>query len=246
MGYRTLAKNLLRFHELGALPQSLQLERLDDGQGIEKTLITHNAKWHKFCRMQFNNILLKRAEKRHGGASMNPGVPQKRTRSHTSTSGASEDVCFFCGQGDDNDELHDASTFELDRRVRRCATLIEDTELLGKLSGGDMTALEGKYHAKCLVALYNKARAPKKSKETESDEEKMLSGLVFAELVMFIEETRSEENVAPVFRLADLVHFYEHRMEQFGVKMKQRAHSTCLKQRILGSVPSHASSKQRP
>ena len=63
-GYKSLAANLERFHELGQLPKNVTLQRLDDGQGLESTMIAHKAKWHKQCTFQFNNTMLKSAEKR--------------------------------------------------------------------------------------------------------------------------------------------------------------------------------------
>ena len=35
-GYKSLAENLIRFHELGELPRTLQLARLDDGHGVKR------------------------------------------------------------------------------------------------------------------------------------------------------------------------------------------------------------------
>ena len=55
-------------------------------------------------------------------------------------------------------DLH-VSTYDTDVKVRRCATVLEDTALLAKLASGDMIALEAKYHLKCLSTLYNRARA---------------------------------------------------------------------------------------
>ncbi len=52
-----------------------------------------------------------------------------------------------------------------------CAGLLEDTELLAKLSAGDMVALEAKYHTKCLVGLYNRARKAKAKGLKSTDEE---------------------------------------------------------------------------
>ena len=157
-------------------------------------------------------------------------MPEKRTRSCSSTSEATEAPCFFCGEPPgDAGELHEAFTFEVDRCVRTSATLTEDTEVWGKLSGGDMIALESKYHAKYLAALY-KERTAEKVKEPGSDEEKMLPGLAFAELVMYTEEI--------LFKLAHLVHLYGTRRKQFGVEMKVR--STRLKV-YSSAVPRHVS-----
>ena len=54
--------------------------------------------------------------------------------------------------------LHNASTYDIDSNIRRCTLELEDTSLLAKLAPGYMIALEAKYHGRCLVALYNKAR----------------------------------------------------------------------------------------
>ena len=48
-GYKSLAENIIRFHELGELPRTLQLARLDNGHGVEETLSANNAKWHKLA-----------------------------------------------------------------------------------------------------------------------------------------------------------------------------------------------------
>ena len=66
-------------------------------------------------------------------------------------------------------------------------------------SVGDMVALEAKYHTKCLVGLYNRARRAKaKSGLKSTGEEDIMSKIAFAELVMYIEETRySDEDQAP-------------------------------------------------
>ena len=64
-----------------------------------------------------------------------------------------------------------------------------------------------------------------------------MSTVVFAELVLYIEETRQDEETAPVFILADLVQLCQSRMEQLGVHLNTRVHSTQLKQRLLAHFP---------
>ena len=44
-GYSSLADNLAKFYELGLLG-TLKLERLDEGHGIEVTLVADNAQYH--------------------------------------------------------------------------------------------------------------------------------------------------------------------------------------------------------
>ena len=50
------------------------------------------------------------------------------------------------------------TTYQVDTRVRKCASQVGDNELLARLSMDDMVALEAKYHSKCLLALYYRAK----------------------------------------------------------------------------------------
>ena len=89
---------------------------------------------------------------------------------------------------------------QVDRRVRDSACLleVEDSLLLAKLSAGDMVALEAKYHSKCLLTLYNKARKVRSDTEQGSNRDREVSGIAFAELVVYIEEARSEASTVPI------------------------------------------------
>ena len=46
-GYQSLADNLAKFDELGKLPRTLQLDRINEGQGIEAAMVTNEAKWQR-------------------------------------------------------------------------------------------------------------------------------------------------------------------------------------------------------
>ena len=201
-GYQSLAENLVKFNELEKLPKTLQLDRIDEGQGIEAAMVANEAKWHHTCMLRYNTTMLRRAKRTHPSPenTRRDDVPHKHSRLRSSITDASgsKTSCFFCGQSAGSDDLHEASTFQIDRRVRESATLVEDTLLLEKLSMGDMVALEAKYHTKCLLALYNHARKVKTDAQQETDREREISGIVFAELVMYIEETSLEASTAPV------------------------------------------------
>ena len=54
-----------------------------------------------------------------------------------------------------SEHLHDFTTFNLDVSVNVMATQMSDTNLLGKLAGGDLVALEAKYHFTCLTKYRN-------------------------------------------------------------------------------------------
>ena len=160
-GYTTMAANLVRFDELGKLPITVQLHRLDEGQSVEATMVAHQDKWHKTCMLQYNNTMLRRAEKRPIASSSAFGssddVPGKRTRSLSSEATTSDASCFFCGESG-TETLHGVATYQVDTRVRKCAAQVGDNELLARLSMSDMVALEAKYHSKCLLALYYRAK----------------------------------------------------------------------------------------
>ena len=147
-----------------------------------------------------------------------------------------EPTFFFCEEPAGLTCLHEASTFDIDSRVRKCAQDLQDTKLLAKLAQGDMIASEVKYHAKCLVGLYNKvSRVDTRGDSDDVDDH--LHGIAFAQLVSYMEEFGKEEDTAPVFELAGLVGLYTTRLKQLGVSVDNRIHSTRLKMRLLASFP---------
>ena len=184
---------------------------------------------------KYNNTKLKRAEKRalksDGDEDLTP--PCKCSRSQSIEPGILKTLCCFCGEPSNSSGLHEAATFQVDKRVGTCAELLEDTELLAKLSTGDMVALDAKYHTKCLVKLYNRARKVKAEKIPSTNDQEVMCNIAFAELVMYIEETRSSEDEDPIFKLSDLAQLYVSRMEQLGISLDQRIHTTRLKDRLL-------------
>ena len=64
-----------------------------------------------------------------------------------------------------------------------------------------------------------------------------LHSIAFAELVAYMEDFRMEGSVAPVFKLADLAHLYKLRLEQLGVVVEGRVHTSRLKLRLLSVFP---------
>jgi len=123
------------------------------------------------------------------------------------------------------------------RRKTSCAIKdLQDEKLLAQLSAGDLVAQEAKYHPKCLVGLYNRA-AEKQKEITEKSKDEIRHGIALAELITYIEEAQMEEEVAPVFKLADLIKLYSRRLEQLGLPNEGRPHSTKLKNQILSHFP---------
>ncbi len=74
-GYVSLAKDLLQFQDLGHMPTELNLDRLDDGGGVEATLIAHSALWHKTCRLKYNQTMLQRKVQQKSSSPVLPQAP---------------------------------------------------------------------------------------------------------------------------------------------------------------------------
>ena len=243
VGYKTIIENLVGFQEISALPKSLTLTRLDDGDGIETTLMNKEGKFHESCRLRYNKTKLLRAGKRKSSSNDSYETEQKHTRKSL-PSQSSTVSCFFCGSLAPDETLHEVTTFELDTKVRQCAMKLQDTVLLAKLSAGDMIAQEAKYHSRCLVTLYNRARDFKSAGDKDTDEEKMHHGLAFASLLSYIEDIKASDDVAPIFKMTDLADLYDSRLKQLGTNMGNRIHTTKLKNRILAYFPDLEAHKQ--
>ena len=65
--------------------------------------------------------------------------------------------CLFCGEkGKGFDVLHAVSTFDADKNIRIIRTMItelNDGQLLKRIVGGDLMAMEAKYQLTCLAKL---------------------------------------------------------------------------------------------
>ena len=68
-GYASLTEHLTQFNELGQLPSTLPIGRLDEGHGIEAAMFANKAQHHQTCRHKYNETKLKRAKKRACSAS---------------------------------------------------------------------------------------------------------------------------------------------------------------------------------
>ena len=99
-----------------------------------------------------------------------------------------------------------------------------------------MIALEAKYHAKCLVAFYNKASRADTSRDSDRTDAH-LHGIAFAQLVAYMEDFRKAEDTAPVFKLTSLVDLNTTRLKQLGASVHNRIHNTRLKIRLLSAFP---------
>ena len=113
----------------------------------------------------------------------------------------------------------------------QCAIKLPDKQLLAKISTGDLIAQDDQNHVQ-LVSLYSRARENKRADDSNSDE--VNHNIAFTELETYIEDACMDDPIAPVFKLNDLVSLSSTRMEHLGTYVEGHAHSTKLKDRLLG------------
>ena len=71
----------------------------------------------------------------------------------------------------------------------------------------------------------------------EDIDDSCLHGIALAELVAFLEDMRSDEESVPIFKLTEIAQLYKVRLEQLGLAVEKRIHTTRLKKRLLSALP---------
>ena len=139
----------------------------------------------------------------------------------------------------------EAMTKNIYERLNTCATILQDTKPLAKLSAGDLVAQEIKYHLICLTSVHNRERAflSQERQKEQGQHDRQAYDKVFAELVTFIIETQRSSEGENVFRLSDLADLMTKRMEQLGLKEPQ-LHSTRLKEQLIERLLKYKPIKQ--
>lgn len=223
--YNAFVKKFQEFKRLDSLPVEMELE--EDGSA----LMNHQAKWHKRCHQKFNNAKLERAKGKRQREESADNPDQEACRPKRRPSERNKNMCIFCDVGG-SETLHEFSTFNANRSINQMATDMDDMDMLVKISGGDLVALEAKYHFNCLSHYRNRYRAHMRSLESTSklnSFEKRAKARAFAELIAHIDTALEEGNYA--FKLAELHGMYENRLQQFGACIS--VHKTRLKDEII-------------
>ena len=217
----------------------MDIAQLDDGDGISQTLAKNSAKWHSLCRLKCSASRLARLQP----TPMPPSTSDTRELPYTRRQVASKDLpagdkCFFCDEVDtEHSPLHDAMMPKLTYRVMQRAIKLQDQELIANLSPGDLVAQDAKYHSRCLVKVYNATKRTTEDNQQENSDG-VFHGIALAELLSYIEETKmTDQSVAPIFKLSDLLKLYSDRLRELGADVTGRIHSSVLKDRILANVP---------
>ena len=218
------------FQKINAMPVNLKISA---DLLVVESLVANRAKWHKSCYLKFNSTKLQRAQKSIQGKkrALDSHVEQRRSKRRS----CSKSACIFCDV--DSGQLHNCSTMELDKELREMATELQDSLLLSKISGGDIIAIEAKYHINCLVSYKNRYRSFQRAcaSHFRSTEESVLQARAFMELVSYIEG--NVENGTYLFKLKELHTLFENRLHEFGIA--KSIHKSRLKDQILSHFSGH-------
>lgn len=211
-GYLSLEKQLKEFKNLNATPSEILVptDKLDDGSGIADTLKSHNAKYHKSCRLNCSASRLKRKQdKQQGQPEPNPQPSPKKLRS-AKPSSTEILSCVICN-GNQSEDLHKVETEPVDANLRQWAQSTKNFLLLGKLitTAADAHAGDIYYHGYC----YTKLRYEDQAARKPPPQIKMPSfdPIVIAQIVTNIETS----NVL-VYKLSNLRSLYRKLMEEQG------------------------------
>ena len=127
-------------------------------------------------------------------------------------------------------------TKQLDSRLREYAKVLEDDQLITRLSAADLIAQEAKYHDRCALNLFNEAKARLRKDHGHSELcHSLWHSLAFAELLDYTEDGRGDPECPP-FKLSDLTLLLKHRLTKLGAS-DTYVHSTKLKEKIMWKIP---------
>lgn len=228
--YASFLENVRSFRQLNALPVDIHF-----GEDVDvECLCRNNGSWHKTCHLKFSASKVKKAQERVDRKRKSEDEVPAPTYTITKrrASNQADLRCLFCREEDVIENLHRFSYLETDRRIREMALELQDYELLGRMSGGDLIATEAKYHLDCITTFRNRYRSLVTKKTETSDgvnNEKMDESVAFVELTEYIEGC--SESGSHLFKLTDLTSLYVQRLENLGIN--KTINKTRLKNALL-------------
>ena len=247
--YTDKANLLGEFFKIRKLPQSFHssLSDLIRHSNLADIFLQKQAKWHRSCKSKITTSKLEKCQtsstKRKNNQLADSPVQAKVTRSCTVAFDSNK--CFIPGcstETSEQDPLHEVMSKELDRRFREYAMTLDDTELLSKLAGGDLIALEARYHSNCAVMYRNRVRLKLRGHSAPQSQSRSIrkhEQLAFLRVVSDIEEYRYDTS-APPFLLSNLVKQYESALKELmphELWTPSITHSTRLKEIFLTEIP---------
>ena len=204
--YTNFIDNVNEFRKSDALPVQLVW-----GNDITVDVLYDNvASWHHSCHIKFAKAKVDRIKERKRKQS----TDTSERRSNRKLLETDDALCIFCGKVS-SEKLHEYSTRNAEISLRAMANDMQDNALLTKISGGDLVAIEAKYHFSCLSEYRNRhlSYLRKKSKEVDIDYERV-KARAFVEVVSYVEA--AIEGELYMFKVKELRCLYQKRLKEFG------------------------------
>uniref|UniRef100_UPI00358E0071 uncharacterized protein isoform X1 n=1 Tax=Myxine glutinosa TaxID=7769 RepID=UPI00358E0071 len=225
--YTSFLTNVEQFRDIDALQTNIYF-----GSDVTAAdFVTHHASWHKSCHLKYNNSKLTRPQAKKRGVP-NTVESQRRSSKRQTINTAK---CIFCDKGHEDGELSQVLTYDADTNIRCMITELHDTQLLARIVGGDLIAMEAKYHLKCLTHLRNRYRSlvRKLSRESPNVNEKVNESRVFVELTSYVEI--AVDSGTFLFKLSEIHSLYVNRLQDMGIH--KEVNKTRLKRQLLEHFP---------
>lgn len=170
-GHESLAKDLRIFAEYESLPRCIKsLKRLDEGDGVQQTLVKHNAKYYKLCRSKCDSYKVQRmvaskSDRKTGGRPSSLTSISAQPNQSSSSPANLKSKCIFCDLREEYRHLISALTLNIGLSIHENASVLEDEPHLTKLYSTDMVALEAKDHKGCHTNFFTRARSVRRGKD---------------------------------------------------------------------------------
>lgn len=253
--YENMAKYIQEFYKIGKLPKNVILSNLDEGSGIQETLILRQAKWHKSCSLCLNSSKLVRAQESEASTlkrnrpTCSTGLNEDEdvhyiTRSAVPPINTFNNICCLCRKGDLwNEKLHQVMADSMEERLRSLAT----AETLAAIGSGNFIAQEVKYHQTCLnnqLKIARRSALLSSNRKEETRSTNMCESMAFADLATYI-KTKLLDSNDYIFKMSILTKLYKNRLSEL-LRDKCDAvevHSTRLRERIEACFPELTSAK---
>ena len=136
--------------------------------------------------------------------------------------------CIFCSTS--TGTLIKCATQCTEKSLRLMATTMEDTDILARISSGDLVALEAKYHFTCLTKYRNRYRSYcRQNNHDDTVNTKMAKARALVETLNKIESELGDGT--HTFQLNDLYMVYAKRLQELGVTAE--INKTSFKNKLL-------------
>ena len=192
--YDGIESDLKNFTAKGIeIPFKLDLNAIDNGSGIAKTLLQSQACFHHNCRVKIRPRLFGREPKmRENNAAENPPFKRIKRSDNTIANDRSALICISCGKSSEKENLVKAISFNVGTNYAQWAIDSQNWALHSRLNAVcnpcDTIAGNIHYHKHCYLALKFEAKKCRTQAEAKTTSETTYDPVAMKEVVAYIKE----------------------------------------------------------